>query len=143
TAAAFATISTPAAFASSQRAFSMSKPTTCQPAVLKFFAIAPPMMPRPMIPTCPLEVAALMMSPWLARAGRNRARRGLLMQIGIAGLGRMGAAMAARLMETGHTLAVWNRTPAKAKPLTDAGATLADTPEDLAEHSDVIITILM
>jgi len=65
------------------------------------------------------------------------------MQIGIAGLGRMGAAMAARLMETGHTLAVWNRTPAKAKPLTDAGATLADTPEDLAEHSDVIITMLM
>ena len=65
------------------------------------------------------------------------------MQIGIAGLGRMGAAMAARLMETGHTLAVWNRTPAKAKPLTEAGATLADTPEDLAEHSDVIITMLI
>jgi 3-hydroxyisobutyrate dehydrogenase len=65
------------------------------------------------------------------------------MQIGIAGLGRMGAAMAARLMETGHTLAVWNRTPAKARPLTDAGATVADTPEELAEHSDVIITMLM
>src|SRR5262245_47764602 len=65
------------------------------------------------------------------------------MQIGIAGLGRMGAAMAARLMETGHTLTVWNRTPDKAKPLLDAGATLADTPEDLAEHSDVIITMLM
>ena len=64
------------------------------------------------------------------------------MQIGIAGLGRMGAAMAARLMEVGHTLAVWNRTPEKAKPLTDAGAKLVDTPEDLAEHSDVIITIL-
>jgi 3-hydroxyisobutyrate dehydrogenase len=64
------------------------------------------------------------------------------MQIGIAGLGRMGAAMAARLMETGHTLTVWNRTPDKAKPLVDAGAKLVDTPEDLAEHSDVIITIL-
>jgi len=64
------------------------------------------------------------------------------MQIGIAGLGRMGAAMAARLMESGHTLSVWNRTPEKAKPLTDAGAKLVDTPEDLAEHSDVIITIL-
>src|SRR5262245_11036836 len=64
------------------------------------------------------------------------------MQIGIAGLGRMGAAMAARLMETGHTLTVWNRTPDKAKPLLDAGAKLADTPEDLAEHSDVIVTML-
>jgi 3-hydroxyisobutyrate dehydrogenase len=65
------------------------------------------------------------------------------MQIGIAGLGRMGAAMAARLMETGHTLSVWNRSPAKAKPLTDAGAKLVDTPEDLAEHSDVVITMLI
>ncbi|HMK80791.1 MAG TPA: NAD(P)-dependent oxidoreductase [Xanthobacteraceae bacterium] len=65
------------------------------------------------------------------------------MQIGIAGLGRMGAAMAARLMETGHTLTVWNRTAEKAGPLTQAGAQAADTPEDLAEHSDVIITILI
>jgi len=65
------------------------------------------------------------------------------MQIGIAGLGRMGAAMAARLMETGHTLSVWNRSPEKARPLTDAGAKLVDTPEDLAEHSDVVITMLM
>ena len=65
------------------------------------------------------------------------------MQIGIAGLGRMGAAMAARLIETGHTLAVWNRTAAKAKPLIEAGATLVDTPEDLAEHSEAIITIVM
>jgi 3-hydroxyisobutyrate dehydrogenase len=55
----------------------------------------------------------------------------------------MGAAMAARLMETGHAVAVWNRTPEKAKPLVDAGAKLVDTPEDLAEHSDVIISILM
>ncbi len=64
------------------------------------------------------------------------------MQIGIAGLGRMGAAMAARLMEVGHTLAVWNRTAEKAKPLVDAGAKCVDTPEDLAEHSSVVITIL-
>ena len=51
------------------------------------------------------------------------------MQIGIAGLGRMGAAMAARLMDVGHTLSVWNRSPEKAGPLVDAGATLAATPE--------------
>src|SRR5437868_6031917 len=64
------------------------------------------------------------------------------MQLGIAGLGRMGAAVAARLMEVGHTVTVWNRTPDKAKPLTDAGAKQAETPEDLAEHSEVIITML-
>src|SRR4051794_30736288 len=64
------------------------------------------------------------------------------MQIGVAGLGRMGAAIAARLMEVGHTVSVWNRTPERAKPLVGAGAKLCATPEDLAEHSDVIITIL-
>jgi len=64
------------------------------------------------------------------------------MQIGIAGLGRMGAAMAARLMDVGHTLSVWNRSADKAKPLTDAGAKLVATPEDLAEHSDAVITML-
>src|SRR4051794_4935247 len=64
------------------------------------------------------------------------------MQIGVAGLGRMGAAIAARLMEVGHTVSVWNRTPERAKPLVGAGAKLCATPEDLAERSDVIITIL-
>jgi 3-hydroxyisobutyrate dehydrogenase len=54
----------------------------------------------------------------------------------------MGAAIAARLMEVGHTLAVWNRTPEKAKPLTDAGAKLAATPEDLGAHSDAVISML-
>jgi 3-hydroxyisobutyrate dehydrogenase len=64
------------------------------------------------------------------------------MQIGIAGLGRMGAAMAARLIEVGHTLTVWNRSPEKAKPLVAAGAKVAASPEDLAEHSETIITAL-
>ena len=64
------------------------------------------------------------------------------MQIGIAGLGRMGAAMALRLMEVGHMLTVWNRSPDKAKPVTDAGAKLVKSPEDVAEHSDAVITML-
>ena len=64
------------------------------------------------------------------------------MQIGIAGLGRMGAAIALRLMEVGHTLTVWNRSPEKAKPVTDAGAKLVSSPEDVAEHSDTVITML-
>jgi 3-hydroxyisobutyrate dehydrogenase-like beta-hydroxyacid dehydrogenase len=34
------------------------------------------------------------------------------MRIGIAGLGRMGAAMAARLIEVGHEVTVWNRSAA-------------------------------
>jgi 3-hydroxyisobutyrate dehydrogenase len=63
------------------------------------------------------------------------------MQIGIAGLGRMGAAVAARLMDVGHTVTVWNRSPEKAKPLTDAGAKVVATPEDLAQHPEVLITM--
>jgi len=64
------------------------------------------------------------------------------MQIGVAGLGRMGAAIAARLMEVGHTVCVWNRSPGKAKALVDAGAQLAATPEDLATSSEAVITML-
>jgi 3-hydroxyisobutyrate dehydrogenase len=64
------------------------------------------------------------------------------MQIGIAGLGRMGAAIGARLIEVGHGLAVWNRSTAKAKALVDAGATLAATPAELASRSETVVTIL-
>src|SRR5438067_5850819 len=78
--------------------------------------------------------------PRVRSAGMTRGEA--LMQIGIAGLGRMGAAVAARLMEVGHTVTVWNRTPDKAKPLIDAGAKQVETPEDLAEHSEVVITLL-
>ncbi len=64
------------------------------------------------------------------------------MQIGIAGLGRMGAAIGLRLIETGHTLTVWNRTDYKTKPLVDAGAKLAPSPAALAAGVETIITIV-
>jgi 3-hydroxyisobutyrate dehydrogenase len=64
------------------------------------------------------------------------------MEIGIAGVGRMGAAIAERLMEIGHTLTVWNRSPDKAAPLAKAGARVAAHPADLAAAVEAIITIL-
>jgi 3-hydroxyisobutyrate dehydrogenase len=64
------------------------------------------------------------------------------MQIGIAGVGAMGAAIAARLMEAGHQVTVWNRTAAKVKPLVEAGAKVADNPAAVAAASETIITIL-
>ena len=64
------------------------------------------------------------------------------MQIGIAGIGKMGAAIAQRLMEVGHKVSVWNRSAAKTKPLADAGAAVAATPADLAKGSEAVITIL-
>ena len=64
------------------------------------------------------------------------------MQIGVAGLGAMGSAMAARLMEVGHQVTVWNRTATKTKPLADAGAKVAASPSAVAAASEAIITIL-
>ena len=64
------------------------------------------------------------------------------MKIGIAGMGRMGAAIATRLIGLGHEVGVWNRTAAKAQALAAAGASLAATPAELAARSEVIISIL-
>jgi 3-hydroxyisobutyrate dehydrogenase len=64
------------------------------------------------------------------------------MQIGIAGVGKMGEAIARRLMEAGHTLTIWNRSADKLKSLIDAGASVAATPAELAQRSEVVITIL-
>jgi 3-hydroxyisobutyrate dehydrogenase len=64
------------------------------------------------------------------------------MRIGIAGLGRMGAAMAARLIEVDHEVTVWNRSAAKAKPVVDAGAKSAESPAALASAVETVITCL-
>ena len=53
------------------------------------------------------------------------------MKVGVAGLGRMGAAIAKRLIDVGHEVTVWNRNADKAKPLADAGAKVASSPADL------------
>jgi 3-hydroxyisobutyrate dehydrogenase len=64
------------------------------------------------------------------------------MQVGVAGLGAMGAAIAARLIEVGHQVTVWNRTPEKAKPLAEAGAKVVGSPAEVAAASEAVITIL-
>ncbi len=64
------------------------------------------------------------------------------MQIGVAGLGAMGANIAARLMEVGHQVTVWNRSPDKARPLAAADAKVAASPAALASAVEAVITIL-
>lgn len=64
------------------------------------------------------------------------------MKIGVAGVGKMGGAMAQRLMEVGHEVTVWNRSSGKTKPLADAGAKVAATPAELAKNCETILTIL-
>jgi len=63
-------------------------------------------------------------------------------RIGFAGLGRMGLAMAGRLLAAGFPTVVYNRTRSKAEDLLERGAAWADTPAQLAEQSDIILTIL-
>src|SRR4051812_4870452 len=65
------------------------------------------------------------------------------MRVGLAGTGRMGSAVALRLLEEGHTVTVYNRTPAGAEPLLAAGAAPAATPADLVAGSDVVMTTLL
>jgi 3-hydroxyisobutyrate dehydrogenase len=64
------------------------------------------------------------------------------LKIGIAGVGRMGAAIATRLASCGHAVAAWNRTPAKAQALVASGASVVETPSALAAASDLVVTIL-
>ena len=64
------------------------------------------------------------------------------MRIGVAGLGRMGSAIAARLMEVGHEVTVWNRSADKVKPLVAAGAKTAASPAELATQVETVVTIL-
>src|SRR5262245_50722647 len=61
------------------------------------------------------------------------------MKIGIAGTGKMGAAMAGRLAGCGHEVTVWNRTADKARKL---GLKVADSPQALAAACEVVITML-
>ncbi len=63
-------------------------------------------------------------------------------RLGFIGLGRMGQPMAKRLLEAGFPLTIWNRTVKKTRYLVQSGAMVANTPSELATHSDVIITMV-
>jgi 3-hydroxyisobutyrate dehydrogenase len=65
------------------------------------------------------------------------------MKIGICGTGRMGSSIAQRLMSLGHEVGVWNRNPAKTKPLVDAGAELFASSAELVDGCDVTIVMLL
>ena len=62
-------------------------------------------------------------------------------RLGWVGAGRMGHALAARLLAAGHDVAVFNRTRAKAESLVDAGATVVDAPAELADR-EVVFTMV-
>jgi 3-hydroxyisobutyrate dehydrogenase-like beta-hydroxyacid dehydrogenase len=63
-------------------------------------------------------------------------------KVAFCGLGSMGAPMATRLIQAGHELSVWNRTPAKAAPLVERGAAQAASPAAAAAGAEAAITML-
>ena len=64
------------------------------------------------------------------------------MKVVFIGLGRMGQAMARRLLAAGHDLVVWNRTPGRLGELLDLGATMADSIAQAAALGAPVITML-
>lgn len=62
--------------------------------------------------------------------------------VAVVGVGAMGGRMAARLMDAGRPVIVWNRTPEKVAPLVARGAERASSPAEAAARSRVVITML-
>jgi 3-hydroxyisobutyrate dehydrogenase len=63
-------------------------------------------------------------------------------KIGIIGTGMLGRAVATRLLKSGYKLTVYNRTREKADELKTIGATVVNSPKDVAKSSDFVITIV-
>jgi 3-hydroxyisobutyrate dehydrogenase len=63
------------------------------------------------------------------------------LKVGWIGMGRMGYAMAERLLKAGHSVSIWNRTRSKAEPLAAIGGKVVDKPTDLA-GVDVLFSIV-
>lgn len=63
-------------------------------------------------------------------------------EVGFIGLGAMGTPMAWNLDEAGYELGVYNRTAEKMEPFADAGIATFDSPQALADASDVVVTMV-
>jgi 3-hydroxyisobutyrate dehydrogenase len=64
------------------------------------------------------------------------------MQVVVLGTGIMGAGMARSLLRAGHSVRVWNRTAAKARPLAGDGATVAGTAAEAVTVAEVVVVML-
>lgn len=64
------------------------------------------------------------------------------MKVGLCGTGKMGTAIATRLMDQGHDIAVWNRTAERMAPLIEKGATAAESPAALARACEAAVVMV-
>ena len=63
-------------------------------------------------------------------------------KLGFVGLGVMGGGIARRLLAAGHEVHGYNRTREKARPLEELGLVLQDSPRAVAEHADVVFSMV-
>jgi 3-hydroxyisobutyrate dehydrogenase-like beta-hydroxyacid dehydrogenase len=64
------------------------------------------------------------------------------MNVSVLGLGAMGARMAARWLDAGHRVRVYNRSPERAGPLRTRGAEVAASPRAAADGADVVVSMV-
>ncbi|MFP4614951.1 MAG: NAD(P)-dependent oxidoreductase [Thiohalorhabdus sp.] len=64
------------------------------------------------------------------------------MNIALIGTGLMGEPLARRLLEAGHRVTVWNRSPEKTRALAEEGARVAPYPHEALEEADWVVTML-
>lgn len=63
-------------------------------------------------------------------------------KIGIIGLGMLGNAVALHLVDSGYEVTAYNRTKGKSTELKEKGATIVESPKEVAENSELLITIV-
>ena len=63
-------------------------------------------------------------------------------RVGLIGTGILGNAVGLHLIESGYKLTVFNRTKNKTQNLEQHGATIVDSPKDVARLSDLVITVV-
>src|SRR3546814_8309609 len=66
----------------------------------------------------------------------------MVVKVAFIGLGRMGQAMARRLLEADHDLVVYNRTPEKLAEIASLGAGVSKSIGEAARHGGVVVTML-
>lgn len=64
------------------------------------------------------------------------------LRVGFCGLGIMGLPMARNALKAGFPVTAWNRTAARAEPLRSEGATVAQSPREVAERSELVVTMV-
>ena len=75
-------------------------------------------------------------------SAKSKTIRASSLKFGFIGLGLMGQRLLKNLLNSGHAVTIWNRTPSKCKDFLKAGATKATTPADVVAASDITFSCL-